>query len=179
MLIIFFRFFFICTFTVIKNFQVSIDSNYVYISRRCFFQSVDCIDCCDDSVSSSFFFFLNLLLIFFNVIFPHIGESFSPSIGLFVTQSNFVKSGDFLNFFTGLRQAVATIPLVLNLLCNLYGVFFNFVCMISVFERTIAFGLLVLCVKALSGDSDVERFSAGNLVCYFFYYYHKHTKKEK
>lgn len=110
------------------------------------------------------------------MILPHIGESYGLSnVVLFVTQSSFVKSGDFLNFFTGFRQAVATIPLVLNLLCDLCGAFFiDFVWIISVFERTIDFGfalIAVVCVKALSGDSDVERFSAGNLVCCWCYFF--------
>lgn len=50
--------------------------------------------------------------------------------------------------------------------------------MISVFERTIAFGLLVLCLKTLSGDSDVERFSAGNLVYYFLLLPQTNEKKK-
>lgn len=105
-----------------------------------------------------------------SVIFPQSGESIGPKVVFceFVTQSTFAKSDNFFSFFTGFKHAaVATIPLVLNLLCDLFAVFFDFVddCIISVLERTIAFvlTLLVLGVKVLSGDSDVERLSAGNL----------------
>lgn len=106
---------------------------------------------------------MNLVLIFFSVIFPHIGESVGPSPDLFVTLSTLPKSVNFLNFFTGFKHALATMLPVLNLLSDLFGTFFDFDWIISVLERTIAFVLTtVLCVEA-SGDSDVERFSVGNL----------------
>lgn len=110
---------------------INIPMRSLYISTTLEFtcQSVDCIDCCDDKSSSSFFFFLNFVLIFFSVIFPQIGESVGPKLGLlFVTQSTFAKSDSFFNFFTGFKHAaVATIPPVLNLLCDLFGVFFDLV----------------------------------------------------
>lgn len=141
----------------------------------------------DNTISSSFFFFLNFVLIFFNVILPQIvGESSDAMAGI---QSTFRKSLDnFLNFFTGFKYALATmpppppplmlvllLPLVLNILwSNLFGGFFDFDWIISVLDRTIAcFDLLpplrlpplliALMLYAVSGDSDVERFSAGNL----------------
>lgn len=95
----------------------------------------------DNTISSSFFFFLNFVLIFFNVILPQIvGESSDAMLGI---QSTFRKSLDnFLNFFTGFKYALATVPppllpmavvvllllpLVLNLLwSNLFGGFFDF-----------------------------------------------------
>lgn len=110
---------------------------------QCGFQSVDGKDCCDDTISSSFFFFLNFVLIFFNVILPQIGESCGPKAVFVVTQSTLLKSVNFLNFFTGFKHALATIPLVLNLLSDLFDAFFDFVWIISVLARTIAFGLTV------------------------------------
>lgn len=70
---------------------------------------------------------------------PQIGESCGPSIGLLVAQSTLLKLVNFLNFFTGFKHALATMPPVLNLLDDLFGAFFDFDWIISVLARTIAF----------------------------------------
>lgn len=72
---------------------------------------------------------------------PQIGESCGPSDGFVVTQSTLLKSVNFLNFLTGFKHALATIPPVLNLLSDLFGAFFDFDWIISVLARTIAFDL--------------------------------------
>lgn len=66
----------------------------------------------DNTMSSSFFFFLNFVLIFFNVILPQIaGESSDAMPGKSLRKS----LDNFLNFFTGFRYALATLPPLLLL----------------------------------------------------------------
>lgn len=132
-------------------------------SARIRIQSVTCSDCCDDNITS-FFFFLNFVLSFFNVIFPHNGVSFALSIVLlFVSQLALAKSESCLIFLTGFKQAFATMLPVLNFVWAFVEAFFDLLCIISVFERSSDFDLFALIANIVSGDSDVERFSAGNL----------------
>lgn len=82
-----------------------------------------CVD--DDDKISSFFFFLNLVLSFFSVIFPQIGDSVAVNSILLLlllfdaSLLTFAKSDNCLIFLTGFKQADATMPLVLNLVCAL------------------------------------------------------------